>query len=627
MAMKEWAIYYASLGLAVIPLKPPRIPGQKKPGKEPMTAHGVKDATTDQMLINQWWDSCPDANIGIATGSRSGGLVVIDLDIDEDRGLNGYEVLREWQQEHGEFPETWQSITGRGGYHLFYRDAARNSNRAALYDGVDIRGENGYVVAPPSVHENGRLYEWEQGPGDLQIAQVNDKVTEFMLGPLPEQKAQGFQEPETIPQGQRVSALVKLIGSQRAKGLSTEAIRAAVRAENEARCIPPLTDQELEKEVFPALKRDWKAERPYSGQTVCDRGKSRTVNAEKLNADLVDMDTAQEEEPEWLVHGYIPKYQITAMVGDGGSGKTTAWCRLVADISSGNRPFLLGQPGGLDLKEYDHQKVLFFSAEDSYKYVLRRKLRLNGANLKNIKTMDISDERFKRIKFNDPFLEQLIIAHRPALIVFDPIQAFIPENIKMGERNAMRSCTEPLIGYGEKYGCTFLLIVHTNKMAGVWGRKRMADSSDLWDISRSVLMMGETSEPGIRYISQEKSNNGPLRSTVLFSIEGGTVEYKGMSDKKDKDFVTAAAQAVKQAPARDEAKEFILDFLKDGEKPVAELDEMASALGVSKNTLGRAKTELKQENKIKMWPRGFNPKKWYMSLIQCEDVGENEEKH
>lgn len=192
----------------------------------------------------------------------------------------------------------------------------------------------------------------------------------------------------------------------------------------------------------------------------------------------------------------------------------------------------------------------------------------------------------------------------------------------------MRSCTEPLIGYGEKYGCTFLLIVHTNKMANVWGRKRMADSSDLWDISRSVLMLGETSEPGIRYISQEKSNNGPLRSTVLFSIDGGTAEYKGLSDKKDKDFVAAASQAVKQAPAREEAKEFILDFLKDGEKPVADLDEMASVMGISRNTLGRAKTELKQEKKIKMWSRGSRKeKKWFASLTQCEDVGEKGENH
>lgn len=387
-----------------------------------------------------------------------------------------------------------------------------------------------------------------------------------------------------------------------------------------------LTAEERQRAID--LIAEAEAEQRISGKAALDKGKSRPVNTEMLNSELVDIDTVQEEEPEWLVSGYVPKYQITSMVGDGGSGKTTAWCKLVADISSGNRPFLLGQPGGLDLKEYDPQKVLFFSAEDSYKYVLRRKLRLSGANLKNIKTMDVSDERFKRIKFNDPFLEQLIVTHRPALIVFDPIQAFIPENIKMGERNAMRSCTEPLIGYGEKYGCTFLLIVHTNKMANVWGRKRMADSSDLWDISRSVLMLGETSEPGIRYISQEKSNNGPLRSTVLFSIDGGTAEYKGLSDKKDKDFVAAASQAVKQAPAREEAKEFILDFLKDGEKPVADLDEMASVMGISRNTLGRAKTELKQEKKIKMWSRGSRKeKKWFASLTQCEDVGEKGENH
>lgn len=179
-------------------------------------------------------------------------------------------------------------------------------------------------------------------------------------------------------------------------------------------------------------------------------------NTKELSSSLLSMDIAQEEEPEWLIRGYVPKYQITSMVGDGGSGKTTAWCSLVAEISSGKRPFLLGQPSGLDLYEFNPQKVLFFSAEDSYKYVLRKKLRLGGANLENIMTMDISDERFKRVKFNDSFLEQLIAEHRPALVVFDPIQAFIPENIRMSERNAMRSCMEPLIEYGEKSNSSFL---------------------------------------------------------------------------------------------------------------------------------------------------------------------------
>lgn len=74
---------------------------------------------------------------------------MIDLDVDEDKGVNGYESLTAWQKENGELPETWTSITGRGGYHYIYKDGATNRNRVGLYDGVDIRGEGGYIVAPP----------------------------------------------------------------------------------------------------------------------------------------------------------------------------------------------------------------------------------------------------------------------------------------------------------------------------------------------------------------------------------------------------------------------------------------------------------------------------------------------
>lgn len=348
---------------------------------------------------------------------------------------------------------------------------------------------------------------------------------------------------------------------------------------------------------------------------------------------MLDMESANEEEPEWLVKGHIPKYQVTAIVGDGGAGKTGTWCAIVAAVSSGKRCFLLGDPSGIDLAEDEPQTVLFFSAEDSYKYTLRRKLRKNGANLKNIKTIDIADERFKDVKFDNPFLEQLIDKHRPALIVFDPVQAFIPPNIRMGERNAMRACLAPLIKYGEKYGCTFLIIVHTNKMGGVWGRKRMADSSDMWDLSRCVEMIGETGDPGVRYISQEKSNYGSLKPTVLFSIEDEVIKYRGMSNKKDRDFVTDINYNTRQAPAKEAAKEFILDFLKDGEKEVVELDEFATIESISKNALKEAKSELRKEGKIKTWPIGNgrrDKKKWLIrlvvddSLTASEKTNENE---
>lgn len=108
--LKKWALYYAGRGLAVFPLRPR--------DKRPATENGCKAATTNEQQIADWWDRYPDCNIGIATGSLSGGLVVIDLDIDEEKGINGYDSLKAWQRENGELPETWQSITGRGGYHL-----------------------------------------------------------------------------------------------------------------------------------------------------------------------------------------------------------------------------------------------------------------------------------------------------------------------------------------------------------------------------------------------------------------------------------------------------------------------------------------------------------------------------
>lgn len=93
--------------------------GEKSAGKKPYISNWQKEATSNKEKITEWWTKWPAANIGIATGRKSQGLVVIDLDIDDNKGINGYETLKEWQNEHGELPETWQSITGRGGYHLF----------------------------------------------------------------------------------------------------------------------------------------------------------------------------------------------------------------------------------------------------------------------------------------------------------------------------------------------------------------------------------------------------------------------------------------------------------------------------------------------------------------------------
>ena len=342
---------------------------------------------------------------------------------------------------------------------------------------------------------------------------------------------------------------------------------------------------------------------------------SKTKKSSGLSLNMVSMEDIEEKPPEWLIPNYIPKRSITTMAGDGGSGKTTVWCEIAASVSAGRPCFLTKESIPETFQYGPGEKVFCFSAEDSTESILKGRLRKNNAVLHNILTIDIADERFQHIRFDSEFLENLIIKHKPVLLIFDPLQAFIPPHIRMCDRNAMRSCMRPLISLGEKYDCTSLVIVHSNKQSGLWGRRRMADSADIWDISRSVLMVGETKEKGLRYISHEKSNYSTTSDTVLFSIKNEKLFFKSYTDKKDRDFVTEVDYSVRQAPQREEAKLFILEFLKDGTREVSEMEAEAKAIGISSKTLRYAKEELKKDSTIKVYSKGFNPKKWYIELI------------
>jgi hypothetical protein len=126
------------------------------PAKHPRTDHGLKDASTDSATIHKWWSRWPDANVAIVTGKASG---VIALDIDPRH--QGIDSLATWEQQHGAFPPTLESETGGGGLHkLFLHPGFPVKNRINLARGVDVRGDGGYIVAPPSIHSSGRRYRW-----------------------------------------------------------------------------------------------------------------------------------------------------------------------------------------------------------------------------------------------------------------------------------------------------------------------------------------------------------------------------------------------------------------------------------------------------------------------------------
>lgn len=244
-SMYHAAIDYIKRGLAVFPLE--------EKGKRPKTRNGFKDATTDAAQVKAWWQQWPNANIGIATGKRSGGIFVIDLDIDEDKGIDGYHTLEDWQRENGKFPETWTAITGRGGYHLYFHSNSEIKNRAGIIDGVDVRGDGGYVVAPPSIHSNGNRYEWEYDPEEYDLADANNNV-KFFLETGINSPGERFSMPDIVNAGERNEMIFRFACMMQAKGASDESVFAATMAENNAKCNPPMEEKEVRIIVNSVLK-------------------------------------------------------------------------------------------------------------------------------------------------------------------------------------------------------------------------------------------------------------------------------------------------------------------------------------------------------------------------------------
>ena len=248
MTALAMALRYAARGWPVFPCHTPTAHGCScrrgdcaRIGKHPRTQHGLSDATTDEATIRRWWSMWPDANVAIRTGAVSG-LVVLD----DDSYKGGDESLSDLERTYQPLPETAQQLTGGGGVQfLFMHPGTHVKNGVeSLGTGLDIRGDGGYVIAPPSLHESGKHYAWE----------MTHDPDETALAPLPPWLLALCQETtrrdapsagEPIPQGRRNQTLFQHGCSFRARGCTEAVILAALREMNATQCHPPLPDDEV----------------------------------------------------------------------------------------------------------------------------------------------------------------------------------------------------------------------------------------------------------------------------------------------------------------------------------------------------------------------------------------------
>lgn len=322
------------------------------------------------------------------------------------------------------------------------------------------------------------------------------------------------------------------------------------------------------------------------------------------------LDAIPEEEAQWLIPGWLPQGQLALLAADGGTGKTGFWCQLLAALSRGESTLL-------DTEKTTRPPLTaaFFSAEDSVRKKLKKRLRLCGARMVNLVTLDLSSPALWDLRLGSRELAQFIGAYRPALCVLDPIQGFLPDGVNMASRNEIRACLAPLISLGEEYGTAFLLVCHTNKRAGAWGRTRLADSADLWDAARSVWMMGDAGN-GKRYLSQEKNNYGELQPTQLYIFsDTGMLLPAGVTHKRDREFQLETQP--RQAPKREGCKAFILQKLEEngGRLPAKELEELAKEEGYNPRTIRSVKEGLKEEKALFYNAEGSRGQRtWWVNL-------------
>jgi len=328
----------------------------------------------------------------------------------------------------------------------------------------------------------------------------------------------------------------------------------------------------------------------YAAEVTSDQldeilqGSADAFARQSMNGDTIPLSEIVSEDVEWLWPGRFALGAVSMIAGNGGSGKSSLTQYMGALVTSGDRCW----PDGGNIPQIG--SVLLVNGEDHISKVIRPRIERFGGNVDKISILK-----------NDGFdLEQVHILHRIIkrmkdcrLVVIDPIGAFLGGNVDSHKLSDVRRILRPLETLAEDHGLAVILVNHLSKNAGAKADFRVSGSGAFVHAPRAVyLLEKDEDDPGRRLFLELKNNLGPDQQGLAFRFnadqrivfEDGPVEHTAQSYYQQ--------QEQRHAPARKEAREWLLEVLGGGPVLASEIRSQANSAGMNHNTLDAARREL-----------------------------------
>jgi hypothetical protein len=538
-------------------------------GKHPRESGWQKAATTEEGKIRAWSEKYAVTNWGMPTGCASG----VDV-LDEDPRHGGDATIRSFEEANGPLPETVRVLTQSGGVHRWFRhDPAHpvKNGKGVLGPGVDVRGDGGFVVVPPSVGATGRAYSFDLAahPNDVPLADWTEPLLRRVNGA----SAAGSVKPPLdvagifagVPEGEREGKLVSLVGKLRRADVPLEVALGLV-LEAASRCIPPFPPQAAEERVrrlyatYPAGSVQEPPKPAYDGPEEPDwlRDEALPLTDDQLAAvriaasmrdakptrtakfiDLYDLIAKPADPIPWQVEGYMSRGESVTLGGEWGSGKSLTALDLAISLACGT-PWMDHVPiiGG-------PYRVIYLDEENG-RALAERRIRqlLKGRALSPEAVRDLALHYTTRngIALSDPtwydWLARQIEERKATHLFLDSLIRFsrVDENSNSEIARFFGECIQPLMS---RYDLSVCLLDHLGKPSRdrTDAGHRLRGASDKPAVSDGLVCLDGERGQDTRTLTHEKTRwnkyQPPLLTTCTESDDEETCWITAKEEKPE----------------------------------------------------------------------------------------------